>query len=512
MSFSSAFASGFSVGDAIKKKKQQDLEKQQIQAALSATPETTVTQTPTYEGMTGGLDQQDIPTTSQSTTTFMGKPVDGPVDDQKLNALRNSAVIDVIKKNDPLKGFQMERQAKQDEQQNYLFEHQKKAIDNQDAYTADKQEAYKNSRIGKMQDDYANAQKTYQQQLEDYQAKKAAGNTDVGLPPSPPQQPQYSAGDRLADMSTMFGVQAKHGMLDPMQVAQYGEVLNKLQNEGYGQALKLAQSGAPIEDVAKAFNASGNIQFDPKSVTSDQVIKNKNGPSTRVITFQTPDGQSHTVNTLSELDSLDMADKTYKRFFEQKADQRADTTSARQNMLADLQMRKVGQEIGNNAEKQNAAVNYYKQQNPNATDAELNAVKAGVIDVTGTNSSKNQPAEVKLAKSLVDAGMAPDMKTALGMALTKKVDSPDSLFNSMVEAGIKNMNNPKDAVDNANQVMSSMGYTKQNGRWSQAQPAQVQKFSSEADAHNAAQEAIQKGASKDAVNQRLQSMGYAPLP
>lgn len=64
----------------------------------------------------------------------------------------------------------------------------------------------------------------------------------------------------------------------------------------------------------------------------------------------------------------------------------------------------------------------YKERNPNATRAELEAVRLGVIEAIPKVDDK-APSEVKLARAYVDAGLYPDMRTALEVATTKKPQS-----------------------------------------------------------------------------------------
>jgi len=107
-----------------------------------------------------------------------------------------------------------------------------------------------------------------------------------------------------------------------------------------------------------------------------------------------------------------------------------------QRGLQDRQVRNQERQIGNSErrldqaesekkERANAAVSLFKQQNPNAKPEEIEAVRTGVMPAVG---EKGQVAEVKLAQALVLAGAAPDMKSALNMALTKKSDSPASVY------------------------------------------------------------------------------------
>jgi hypothetical protein len=134
--------------------------------------------------------------------------------------------------------------------------------------------------------------------------------------------------------------------------------------------------------------------------------------------------------------------------------------------------------------------------------ATLDIIKAGGTGVGAGNA--NDPSEVKLARAMVSAGMAPDMRTGLEMAITKKGQSGDDLHNGFVQAGLKNMGSAEDSVAKADDAMKAMGYTKKNGRWSQGSGAAetVAKFGSAADAEAAAKAGKLKAGDKVEINGR----------
>jgi hypothetical protein len=93
-----------------------------------------------------------------------------------------------------------------------------------------------------------------------------------------------------------------------------------------------------------------------------------------------------------------------------KADNKRADDAARRLAGADAQARKDAEA------KANAAVALYKQNNPNATPADVEAVRRGVISAVPTIDA-NSPAQVKLAQALINAKVAPDMATGLRMAM-----------------------------------------------------------------------------------------------
>lgn len=91
--------------------------------------------------------------------------------------------------------------------------------------------------------------------------------------------------------------------------------------------------------------------------------------------------------------------------------------------------------------------------------------------VSGQN--KDAPSEVKLASALVKSGMAPDMKSGLRIAITRKGASPDEDHRDFVAANIKNGLPADKAVAKANEVMKNMGYTKNGASWAHGDGAPV---------------------------------------
>lgn len=79
------------------------------------------------------------------------------------------------------------------------------------------------------------------------------------------------------------------------------------------------------------------------------------------------------------------------------------------------------------AARADAAVNLFKDRNPNATPAEIAAVRAGILEAA-PSTDKNAPSEVKLAQAMVASGLARDLRTGLEMAITKKSQSAKEAY------------------------------------------------------------------------------------
>lgn len=454
------------------------------------------TVTPKAGGETGVIAQQGV-------TDFMGQRTAGTMTPSQANNAKTMAMAGVLKKFDPVRGMQMEQQAISGQRDELRFGREQKSWERQDEEVAKQKEyeegrkgLFSSSRFGQNQQSYNQAMSDYQKRLADYEGAKASGKTgpELGLAPVAPARPEYSVGDALADRASLIDHDARFGKLDAKAFGEFTDLLNKVQSEGYEKTLRLAQSGGSIQEVAKSFNATGKVQFDPANVVSDKMVKNKDGVETRVIQFKDGQGNTRTINTVAELDSLGKAGEVFNRFYQSETNRRGNEQLQLSKNADARAATSATTEQSDKTAKAAAAVELFKQRNPNATAAELEAVRRGVIDINP--DSKNAPSEVKLAQAMVNAGLAPDMRSGLEMALTKKTQDPGELHKEFVAAGIKNMNKPEDAVASADKVMETMGYAKTNGRWAMpaAPKAAAVSFASEADAEKAAKEGkIKKG-------------------
>lgn len=306
---------------------------------------------------------------------FLGKTYDkAPTESEQLSA-RNMAMAGVLKSfGEPLKGAALETQARQGAREEARFQ---KEQDYEKEFGA----AFQGSRLGQNQQQYSKAFGEYQQKLTEYEGAKASGKTgpQLGLPPAAPARPEYTIGDQLADRASMLAVDAKYGKLDARKIGELSDSLTKLQNEGYESALRLAQSGAPLNDVIAQFNKTGSTKFDASSVVSDKMVKGEGGIKSRVITFRDAAGNTRSLNAVPELEALGKANEVYNRFFNIQQNNRANSSEGR----AAYNFNEARTE---KQDKRDASVALYTESNPNATQAQLNAVRSGVIDAVPKNN------------------------------------------------------------------------------------------------------------------------------
>jgi len=100
-----------------------------------------------------------------------------------------------------------------------------------------------------------------------------------------------------------------------------------------------------------------------------------------------------------------------------------------------------------NKAKQQAAdagVALYKENNPNATAAQLEAVRTGIMKAV-PEIDKSAPAEVKLANAYVQAGLAKNQADGLRMATQSKADSPEKIRAEIYGKALQSMGTPEAA-------------------------------------------------------------------
>ena len=242
-------------------------------------------------------------------TDFLGKRTAGAMTADQVSSAKFKAMADVVAKGDPIQGMRLQREVMQGERED------RKAREEEEFQKA-LQAEYGNSIFAKKMGEFAPQMQAYQQADAQYKARLQAGESpqSLGLPPQAPQRPAYSVAESLADNGRLLALKASKGKADPAELMKYAEAFKKVSDEGYGQALRLAQSGAPLAKVAEQFNQVGGVKFDPAAVVSDEIVKGADGVPARVIKYRDQAGQVHTINALSELDSIGQAEGYFSRF------------------------------------------------------------------------------------------------------------------------------------------------------------------------------------------------------
>lgn len=523
MSFANSFAQGVKIVDDIQRSKREE----QRRADMAAIANGVVTDAPPGEA----YDGPDSPMNLGPKKMYLGQTFDtDPTADQMLST-RQLAMAGVLEKNGDAEGGlryrtqvqQAAQQADATKRDQWRFGREQKQAGLQDeeiakekTYQTERQQILANSAPAMLQQTNAAAQAEFAQKQAKYaEDLKLPGMEarDLQAPVAPAQQ-KVSPGQMVQTYSALIAHDAKYGKISTEGLMQFGQQLQKLKDEGYNKALNLARSGASLDDVAKAFNASGDQKFDPKSVISDQMIKGPDGVPSRVIEFRGEDGAIHSLNTTAELDALGKADAIFTRFYQAQADSR-DKTRTDLAVNADGRAAttvKMAQDAAKSskAEKDAAAkagIALWKQNNPNATAAEFEAARTGVLPFVPKDDG-SAPNEVKLARAALAANMpgVTDMASALRWAKSKVGTDPNEVFNQLVTG---DKFGGKEAVTRASETMAAMGYVKNGNKW--GEPAAASKPATESDAHEQARAAVAKGADKKAVNDRLKSLGFKTI-
>lgn len=339
-------------------------------------------------------------------------------------------------------------------------------------YQTGRQTTFNSTNFGQKNAAYATQMGDYSKAQEKYQAAVEAGDTKA-VAPVRPARPSMTVGESLLDHATMLAHDLQYGKADTASLVKVAEMQKQLGDEGYVQSLRLSQSGAPLTQVVAQFNAGGKVQIDPAAIVGDKMVDRGNGVKSRILTFKNPDGSLQTIDTLAELDSLDKADKIFTRAFQNNAEGRAD----KHMKLAERADGRAGAAAGRAAtefaagapERQLKGVLASMQLGLAGTDdpVQQGKIKEKIDLITGSakGAKGEDPATVKLARALMEAGAVPDMKTGLSEAMGKKGKPPNELFQDFLAAGAKNMDAPEAAAEKATKFMEAAGYIKKHGRW-----------------------------------------------
>ena len=245
-------------------------------------------------------------------TELFGKRTEGAMTPEQVSGAKFKAMADVVAKSDPIQGMRLQREVKQGEREDKRWEREDRKATEDEEFQKGQQAEFGQTIYGKRMGEYATQVQAYEQ----YQAKLKSGAAPETLGPAPqmPQRPAYSVGESLADGARLLAFKAAKGKADPAELMQFAERFQKVNDEGYGKALKLAQGGAPLDKVIEQFNQTGAVKLDPAAVVSDQMVPGADGVPARVITVRDQNGKTQTINALSELDAIGQAESYFSRF------------------------------------------------------------------------------------------------------------------------------------------------------------------------------------------------------
>lgn len=384
----------------------------------------------------------------QGVTDFLGERTAGRMNQDQRDRARQMAMAGVLEKYDPQEGMRLRREVKAQERDDARWDRQTKTWEREDRDQA-KRDEYETARQQLFgQTRFAQTQAQYQQQMAEYQRQLEAWKQNpTGPQPVAPTRPEYSIGDSLADRAMLIDHDAKYGRLDARTFGEFVDLMQRVQGEGYEKALRLAQSGAPRQEVIKAFNGTGKVQADPANIVSDKMVKRPDGVTTRVIQYKDAQGNVRTLDTVAELDALGKASEVFTRFYQGRQDARAERADARADARfyqdqADRKTKKEEEE----AQRQ-ASYNLWLEQNPNATEAQKAAARQQILKPRtgegGEITSDYKPDAVGMggtaiqkdkAGNLVVTKIGPDGKVGQPMVIRPPGSDSTPKFASMAEA------------------------------------------------------------------------------
>lgn len=408
----------------------------------------------------------------QGVTDFLGTRTAGIMGQDQQNSARFKAMAGVISKYDPVAGMKLQREAKNDERDDQRFaweksrgEREMKKADKDEAYEEGLQKEYGQTQFARNMGGFAPQMQEYQAKLAEYDAQVKAGAApqQLGLRPQAPARPGYSIAQSMADQGRLLAYKAQHGKADPTELASYAQTYQKVTEEGYGRALKLAQTGAPIEKIAEQFAQSGDARLDPANVVADRMVKGADGVASRVIDFKGPDGQVQSINVLAELDALGQADSYFNRFWKSEDNRRGNEQSTRADkqlnesirhnrasegisaMNARAAMGARGEAKTAAVKKAQASLALYLEKNPNATQAQRDAVLSGILSPVpkGAEGYKTESGDVTAL--LGTPAVGPDGKPVMDAFSGRQVVNRDTqreqqLWKYMRDKGITDTN------------------------------------------------------------------------
>lgn len=487
---------------------------------------------------------------SASKFALLGVTQDAPFTPEQATRARQEAQAGVLEKHGDLEGagrvrdriasgelraFNLGEAKKNSERGDQLFQWQKedrdrqqRARDEEDDYRRGRRELFANSTFGKSSAAYAKEVEEYQRKQEAYDEAVRRGDAGA-IAPTKPLPPSVGPAEMLSDAAKLLLYDAEKGKATPESLMSFGNQMRKTMQEGIIQALRMAHGGAGVDAFVAEFNKQGEQKIDPSMVTDAGFVERGNGLKSRILKIKQPDGSIATIDTLASLDSFQAAGDYFQRatqtFTQQlalRADARAGAAEGRAqaNFNAGAGQREAEAAMG---EAQAAVVNAKTPEERAAATDRLRLVREGLAAGAPMADDKNAPAEVKLARATLQAGMHKDMAEALRFATSAKGKNPQELRAEIYKEALKSANgNVPRAQKITNESMQFLvpdqggqapaaGPGGQPGAGAPAATRPQAAPASESEARAQAEEAVRRGANRDAVNQRLQQMGYQPI-
>ena len=393
------------------------------------------------EGQAGPTQPREV--AMQGVTDFMGQRRAGTMSRDQLDQARLMGIAGVLERTNPMEGLRLRREvtAQQRDAQRFGWEQNR----NERQIRLD-QEADADKEALRAID--AKTGEWFNSRLANPDGTQRAATVDDHLAATEYRAAQLMmAGRTEAAGRAMSEFNAQSLVKIQLESAQRNEAL------GRTAAALAAGDFGPLKDFYNRFVPDGAVVTNVSRDAQGRIV----------IQRERMDGQPLPPTTLQDTGQLlaalnsfkdpmavyNWSQNEFRNNIAVRAEQRADRADARAGaQFAQGQMDRQQAQADASARSE-AAVAYAEDreraQGRTLSDAERNAIRTGVIDAV-PRADRNAPAQVQLARAMVESGLAPDMKTALDRAMSTRSKSardtyinlmrPDSFGNTPNEARI----------------------------------------------------------------------------
>lgn len=414
------------------------------------------TVTPKAGGETGVVAQQGV-------TDFLGARTAGDMAPRQVDDARTSAMAGVIARTNPVGAMRMQREITQGQRDDQRFGWERARAEREQR-TAAQQES---DALAARELD-ADVGQWFQGRLAGPDGAARAATVDDHLAATQYRAAKLAqAGKMDAAGQVMRDFNAQSLVKIQLQTAQREQALGKTAASLAAGDLgavrdfynEFVPDGARVTDVKR--NEKGEILIQRETLDGRPMpattMKDTGQVLAALSSFKDPMAlytwsQSELRNTLAQ-----NADKRADEgmVLQQNADRRAANADARAASSHAASVAERGVARGEKSARADAAVALFKENNPNATPAQLAAVRTGILGAV-PETDKGAPAEVKLAQAYRRAGLASTDAEALRMATSSKADSPEKvraeIYGKALAANLGDAKRAREATEDA------MGY------------------------------------------------------
>jgi hypothetical protein len=385
------------------------------------------------EGQAGPVQPRQV--AMQGVTEFMGNRVAGSMSDDQVNSARQRAMAGVISRNDPVRGAAMMRDITRDERDTTRFGWERQNNERQirlDLEADADKEALRAIDV--------KTGEWFTNRLTNPDGTRREATVDDHLAAT-----QFRAAQLMAAGRT----EAAGRVMSEYNVQSLIKIQRDTaeRNEAIGQAAAALASGnlQPLQDFYNRFTPDGAQVTSISRNAQGQIVVERTTDDGRPLPPATLDqGQVlASLNSFSDPKALyNWSQDQFRNNLALAAERRAGVQFAQGQM----DRRQAQADASARSEAAVAYAEYRaRAQGRTLSDAERNAIRTGVIDAV-PRSDGNAPAQVQLARAMVESGLAPDMATALDRVMSTPSKSardtyinlmrPDSFGNTPNEARI----------------------------------------------------------------------------